>query len=232
MAHNWVRCAFSRRFFGLAGRTSLALALIVSLLTPARGSEGLTASERRGLERGELIVKTRDVEGYPWPEVRVYRWVEASPGEVMGAYVDFESQVGYLPHLAESRIVRRLSRNSFHVSYEYEVIGPNERHRVLAVVSRSPGGFQLTWELVTARYARRLSGQMRVEEASPGSIIEFANRVDPGFFGRLFGSPGTTVRRMRETVQALATYVEQLRAQRKEKLRALVLALRSMLDGP
>lgn len=232
MGHDRVPGELCRWFSGLAGTTGLALLLIVGQLTPAGACESLTGSERRGLEQGELIVKTKEVEDYPWPEVTVYRWVAASPEEVMGVYVDFDSQVGYLPQVAESRIVRQLSRNSFHVSYEYEVAGPNERHRVLAVVSRSPRGFLLTWDLVTARYARRLSGQMKVEEAASGSIIEYANRVDPGFFGRLLGSPDTTVRRMRETVQALAVHVEQLRAQQQEKLRALVLVLKSMLDEP
>ena len=206
--------------------------LISTRLSSASGGEGLTDSERRGIDQGELIVKTREVEGYPWPEVTVYRRIAASPEEVMAAYADFESQVGYLPNLVESRIVKRVSRTSFHVSYESEVTGPNERYTVQVALSRFPGGLQVTWDPVTARFARRLSGQMKVAAFGSGTLIEYAHRVDPGFFGVRLGSPGTTVRQLRETVHALATYVERLHIEQQEKLRALTHTLASMLGEP
>lgn len=211
---------------GLA--TSVGLAAVVGFLQLAPAVDALTGPEWRTLEQGELVVKTRAVEGYPWPEVTVYRLVAALPEEVMAVYADFESHVGYLPNLLESRVVKQESRNSFHVSYEYEVTGPNERYTVLAAVSRTPGGLQVTWDLVKARYARRLSGQMRVEPSSSGTFIEYRNRVDPGFLGSRFGTPEATVRQLQETVQALAAHVEWLRVEHPEKLSALVGALRSM----
>ena len=206
-----------------------ALVLVSAELAPARAGERLSESERQRLERGELIVKTRPVEGYPWPEVTVYGQIAASAAEVMAVYADFEGQAGYLPGLVESRIVKRLSPSSFHVSYEYEVAGPNERYTVLAEVSRSSGGFRTTWELVRARYARRLSGQVRVEASGSGALVEYTSRVDPGFFGVSLGSPETTVKQLRETVQALGARVERLRVQQPEKLGELTRALKFML---
>lgn len=216
-------------FPALAAGTGLVALLVSTQLSLAGGSESLTVAERRQLDQGELIVKMREVEGYPWPEVTVYRRVAASPEEVMAVYADFERQVEYLPKLVESRIVKRVSRNSFHVSYEYEVTGPNERYTVLAAVTRSPGGLQATWALVKGRYVRRLSGQMKVEALGSGALIEYTNRVDPGFFGVSLGSPKTTARQLRETVQALATYAERFRVERREKLKALIQALEFML---
>jgi len=150
----------------------------------------------------------------------------------MAVYADFESQRGYLPNLVQSRIVERLASNSFHVSYEYEVTGPNERYTVLVVVSRPPEGLRATWDLVKARYARRLSGQMQVAAFEAGALLEYTNRVDPGFFGVHLGSPETTVKQLRATVQALTTHVERLRVEHPEKLKAGVRALRAMLGEP
>lgn len=210
-------------------RFGAALLLASVRLAPAWGGEGLTDSDRLGLERGELIVKTREVEGYPWPEAMVYARVAASPEEVMAVYADFAGQARYLPKLVESRIVKRLSPSLFHVSYEYEVTGPNERYTVLTEVSRAPGGFRATWELVKARYARRLSGQVRVEASGAGALVEYTNRVDPGFLGARLGSPDTTVRQLRETVQALGVRVERLRVEQPDRLGELTRAFQSML---
>ena len=214
---------------GLGAGIGAALVLVSAELAPARAGERLIESERQRLERGELIVKTREREGYPWPEVTVYGQIAASAAEVMAVYADFEGQAEYLPGLVESRIVKRLSPNLFHVSYEYEVTGPNERYTVLAEVSRSPGGFRATWELVSARYARRLSGQVRVEAFGSGARVEYTNRVDRGFLGARLGSPDTTVRQLRETVQALGARVERLRVEQPDRLGELTRALQSML---
>lgn len=207
--------------------------LVLAQPSPERGDEGpLSDSDRWRLGLGEPVVKTREVEGYPWPEVTVYQRIAASPEEVMAVYADFNGQVGYLPNLVESRIVKRLSRNSFQVFYEYEVAGPNERYTVVTGVSRSSGGFRVAWDLVRARYARRLSGQMRVEAFDSGALMEYTNRVDPGFFGVRLGSPETTVRQLRETARALATHVERLRVEEPAKLATLTRALKAMLGEP
>ena len=223
-----IRCRFAR----LSAGAGLAVLLGSALPAPAAEPEAPTNGEWRQLDRAEVIVKTRSVPDYPWPEVTAYRRVSATPEEVAAVYADFESQAGYLPGLVESRIIRRLARNSFHVAYDYEVTGPNERYTVLATVNRAPGGYRVTWELVTARYARRLSGELRVETFGSGTLVEYTNRVDPGFFGVRLGSPETTVRQLKETVQALATHVERLRAGQPEILAARVQALRSMLGEP
>ena len=221
-----------RRFRGLATGIGLVALVVSAQLSPAGTSEGLSASEQEQLAQGEVIVKTRPVGGYPWPEVTVYRWVAASPEDVMAVYADFESQAQYLPDLVESRIVKRLSPNSLNISYEYEVTGPNERYTVMSTVSRTPGSLRVTWDLVTARYARRLSGHMKVEASDSGALIEYTNRVDPGFFGVRLGSAETTVSRVRETVEALAPHVERLRVEQQETLRGLTHALSAMLGEP
>jgi hypothetical protein len=221
-----------RRFPGLAARTGLLALLVCAPLAPAGGSEELTAQERHQVALGDLVVKTREVEDYPWPEVTVYRQVAASPEEVMAVYADFERHGDYLPNLVYSRIVERLASNTFQVSYEYKVAGPNERYTVLVVVRRARNGWQATWDLVKARYARRLSGQMKVAAFEAGTLLEYMNRVDPGFFGVHLGSPETTVRQLRATVQALTTHVERLRVEHPERLQAAVRALKAMLGAP
>ena len=208
-------------------------ALIAMLhLSPALAGGALTNAEGMRLEAGETVVKTRRVAGFPWPEATVYRRVAASPEEVMAVYADFEGQAGLLPNLVESRVLRRLSRHSFHVYYEYENAGPNERYMVETALDRTPGGYRASWQLVSARFTRRLSGHLSAELFGPGALITHVNRVDPGLLGVTLGDHQTIVRQMTESVEALTRYVERIRVEQPDRLRLLARALTTMLSGP
>lgn len=197
---------------------------------PAEPDRALTAAERERIDRGELAVRSRRVDGFPWPELIVYARVAAAPAEVMAVYADFDAQATYLPQMVRSRIVGRDGPTVWRVSYEYEVAGPNERHTVAVRLGREVGGYHATWNLVTARYARRLSGEVRVVEDLGGSLIRYVSRVDPGTLGVTLGSPESVEQRLRATVQALVHRVERLRSERSEDLAALVRALRLAMD--
>jgi hypothetical protein len=220
-------------------RFAVALALAGTVLGPAAAvlvgaaepDRALTDAERERIERGELVVRTRAVEGFPWPEVTVYARVAAAPAEVMAVYADFDAQATFLPEMVQSRIVERDGPTAWRVFYEYEVAGPNERYTVAVRLGRVAGGYQATWNLITARYARRLGGEMRVVENGDGSLVRYVSRVDPGTLGVTLGSPESVERRLRVTVQALARHVERLRTERPDALTALVRTLRLAMDG-
>lgn len=193
--------------------------------------ESLGDADWRRVERGEPVVVTRPVKGYPWPEVTVYRRVAASPEDVMAVYTDFEGQVRYLPELVTSRVVARLAPGTFQVFYEYEVSGPNERYTVAVAVARLAAGLEATWNLLSARYARRLSGRLHVEPFGTGALITYSSRVDPGTLGIHLGSPASVSRRLLATTEALAGEVERLRLREPETLAGLRQRLGVMLQG-
>ncbi len=126
--------------------------------------------------------------------------------------------------------MRRLGPNRFHVYYEYEVPGPNERYTVEVTVARTDAALRATWELIEARYARRLSGEVRAEPLGTETLVVYTNRVDPGRLGVLLGSPASVSRRLQATVQALAARVERLKSEEPEALSGLVRKLR-LIDG-
>jgi hypothetical protein len=198
---------------------------------PAHRPGPLTALEFERLRAGALVVKTADLPNFPWPEVTVYRRIAATPAQVMAVYVDFESQAAYMPGLATSRIVKREGPSLFHVFYEAEVTGPNERYTVAMSVARAARAFQATWHLLMARYARQLSGSLIVEPFDGGALLTYTNRVDPGILGVAFGTPESVSRRVQATIDALAARVEGLAAGQPTYLADLVSGLESIVDG-
>jgi hypothetical protein len=192
----------------------------------------LTAPELDRLRGSARVVRTERVPDFPWPEVTVYRRIRAAPEQVMGVYVDFGSQTMYMPGLVASRVVKRDGTGGFHVFYEYEVSGPNERYVVAITVARVERGFQASWDLLAARYARRLGGRLLVEPFDGGTLVTYTSRVDPGTLGTMFGTPESVGHRLEASIEALAARVEGLAAEQPRYLAHLVGGLASIVDGP
>lgn len=224
----------------MARSVSLAVGVAMLVVGPAVPSPGIAASavsERaeeeigRRVERGEVVETSRPVPEFPWPEFTVTRRVASSPLALMAVYADFDRQADYMPGMVTSRIVRRLAPNAFEVFYEYEVAGPNERYTVEVVVERDGPGLRARWRMLSARYARRLAGEMAVRALGSDAVVVYTTRVDPGTLGVAFGTPDGVARRLRATLDALGARVEQLASREPATLAALVERLNSMLGG-
>ena len=204
-------------------------ALVVAMLSAATAGavapEQLGAADQRRLERGETVVRERAVAGYPWPEVVVYRRSSAPPVAIMAVYADFGAHAQYLPGIVTSRMLGPEGPGASRVFYEHEVTGPNEVYTVVVRVTREGEGWHARWTLVTARYARRLEGGLRVVPRGEGSVLIYSSLVDPGTLGATFGTPATVAKQLVGSAEALAIRAERLVTAEPARLAALVDAL-------
>ena len=215
----------------MSWRAALAAVAFSATAACAATSPSLTDDDVRRLDRGETIVQRRTAEGFPWPEIVTYRRSAATPAAVMAVWVDFAAQSSWVPELVTSRVVARESTNVFRVFYEYEVTGPNEKYTVLTTVVRERDGWQARWRLVSARYARRLRGSLRVVPRGEGSLVIYTTAVDPGMLGIAFGTPETVATKLAATTEALARRAEHLAGNDPQRMADLVDALTAIV-GP
>jgi hypothetical protein len=201
----------------------------VSAAAPSLAAD-LDDDARRRLDRGETVVETRAVENFPWPEVVAMRRVAAAPVTVMAVYADFDGQARYMPEMVASRIVGRDGHAAFRVYYETEVPGPNEQYTLAITVHHAGDAYEARWSLISARYSRRLSGDVRVTPYDGGALVRFTSRVDPGKLGATLGSPDTAARRLRATVEALTAQVQKLATENPDRLRELTQTLSTFID--
>src|SRR6185436_18936824 len=138
-----------------------ALAALLCAVAPSVAAD-LDDDARRRLDRGETVVETRAIENFPWPEVVAMRRVAAAPMAVMAVYADFDGQARYMPEMVTSRIVGRDSPAAFRVYYEYEVPGPNEQYTLAISLHHTGDAYEARWSLISARYSKRLSGDVRM----------------------------------------------------------------------
>jgi len=179
------------------------------------------------VERGATVVRERTVDGWPWPEIVVYRRSAAPAAAIMAVYADFEAQSSFIPGIVTSRVLGHDSANATRVFYESEVTGPNEQYTVVTTVTNEGNAWLARWTLVSARYARRLEGSLRVVPRGTGSLVVYSSLVDPGRVAATVGTPATVATRLTQTAEALTARTERLATAEPKRLAALVDALRS-----
>jgi hypothetical protein len=213
----------------MSWRAALAAVVLWATVVCAATPTPLGDDDARRIDQGETVVHQRDVDGFAWPEVVVYRRSSAAPVALMALFADFAGQASWVPAVVESRVVGRESSNAFRVFYEYEVIGPNERYTVIITLTRERDVWVAQWTLVSARYARRIEGSLRIAPRAGGSLVTYTQVVDPGTLGATFGSPATLAAKVVATAEALTARTERLAASEPQQLATLVATLTALV---
>lgn len=191
----------------------------------------LTPSQQAEVKRGVQVLITEDIEGKPWPKVKVYRVIDAAPEEVMAVFCDFSNAKSFVPKLLKSEISNKISPTVVEVDYGVDVpILPDEFYTVRnSIKSTGKDTYQVDWKLLRAVQTKDSVGSMRVEPLGEGqSLMAYHNLVVPGssMAGLLRGK---AIEQMRETVQAIGEHAESQKSKNPDGLKKQVAALRSAL---
>jgi hypothetical protein len=86
----------------------------------------LTPSQRADLMAGKLVLVTKDVDGYPWPEITIYRTVNSTAEEAMAVTFDYELRPKFTADLSYAKISKVIDARTDEVDYimQIPVIGP------------------------------------------------------------------------------------------------------------
>jgi hypothetical protein len=100
---------------------------------------------------------------------------------------------------------------------------------VVTTLTRERDAWVAQWTLVSARYARRIEGSLRVAPRAGGSLVTYTQVVDPGALGATFGSPATLAAKVVATVEALTARTERLAVSEPQQLASLVATLTALV---
>ncbi len=210
----------------------LFLILCSPVLMAAPTIEDLDAKQIEEVARGGQVVVLQEVEGNPWPKVRIYQRINAKPDEVAAVFCDYRNAKSYVPKLIKSEVSKQISPCVAEVDYGIDVpILPDEFYTARnTLTSGDDGGYLVTWSLVRALQTKASEGNLRIERWKDGAIIRYTNLVTPssGMAGLL---KSTAIDQMRNTVKSIVARVEKQKSENpeglKENLRNLESALKS-----
>lgn len=201
----------------------------------------LTAAEAAEVGQGHVVVVERDVEGTPWPRVRLYRFIDAAPEQSAAMFADYEHQRDYNADLKESTVARRLDSARAEVLYRYAsnvAFVTDVTYTVLDRISRdSTGSYAIEWRLVSGSKVKHVEGSARFASwtnpvtGQRGTLLTYDNYVVPSFrFASLGFVRAKAIAAMSHAVDAIAMEVQRERTADSPRLERQVAALRSALS--
>lgn len=194
--------------------------------------DDLNREQRKNLKNGELIVLEQDIPGKPWPRVRIYKQIQATPEEVAAVFFDYDQAKTYIPDVLESKVSKKITPCLKEVDYAVDVpILADEAYTALNELKATDGGYQVSWSLLRALQTKAAEGNMLIEPFEGGtSVIRYTNLVTPSSgMAKLLRGPAMS--RMQKTVLAIGEKVEKQKSSHTTELASQVARLREALES-
>ena len=225
---------------GLRRCLTLLLYLVLAHPAGAQWPAALPASDTGEISRGRVVMIQRDVEGTPWPRVRLHRFIDATPEQSIAMLADYAHRRTYLADLKEVRIERQLDSGRIEVFFRYASnvpLVPDVSYTLVDRLHRDrDGSYSIGWTLRSGKRVKRIDGNARFSRwTNPatgrvGTLLTYDNYVVPDF---RFASVGVVrhkaIAAMGVAVEAIAVEVERELAHDAPLLERQVAALRVAL---
>lgn len=142
--------------------------------------DDLTQSQQSELAAGKLVVNSEEIEGAPWPRLKVYAKVDAPVESVEEVFRDYKGAATYIPGLKSAEVLSQPHKNIYEVRYTSSLpLAGETRSTVRNTYTREGKALVVKWELIEADMAEESTGELRVEPNGKGSILRYTNFVRP-----------------------------------------------------
>lgn len=176
-------------------------------------AKDLTLEELSTVIKGELLVKTREIEGSAWPEITVYSFVQGTNAlEAMGLFSALDYQKEYVPNILKSKPVKHISAVEVLTEYEMDVPFPlsNAHYTHGSVVHQYGDDYELTWYKVTSTSTEEVKGSAYFSSHSGGALFRYRSYIKPkSIFGSLVKK--IMLKDVKNTILAIRSHMEKLK---------------------
>ncbi len=173
----------------------------------------LSAADQKKVQSGGQVMVTDALDGYPWPRVRVYQAVKATPHEVIAVFTDYNRGSEFVPNCLKSKISKEVSPLVTEVDYVIDVpIMADEAYTVRDTISKGGGdSLKVAWKVLKATSILESEGSIYAEPlGADGSVIRYTNLVKPSSAAAPL-LKGVAISQMKDTVNAIVQEVEKLK---------------------
>jgi hypothetical protein len=169
----------------------------------------LSSQDRTKLEGGQSVMTTIEKPGATWPEVRIYRKVQATPEGVTDLFLDYENAGSFIHNLKSAVVENEPDGNTKDVRYTVKLpVLFTINYLVRNRYEKTPEGYTVHWNLLESLLAKSAVGKLRVEPHGDVAVICYANHVEPAT-SLVAGLRSHAIKEASNTVDAIVKEAER-----------------------
>lgn len=192
---------------------ALWLALVVALSSPLARADiksEVPAYAQDELAAGQVVVKSEDVPGAPWPRLILYQVVDAPPQVLIDLLNDYDAAPSYTPNLISAKVLTTNPDGSKDIEYTVKVpILQKISYTVHNTYKRKGNSYSVDWNLIRSPLAKTSTGSIRIEPyGKDKTLLSYTNFVVP-ITNLVAGLKGDALKSAKETVSAIKAEAER-----------------------
>lgn len=188
----------------------LTTLLIITPTTHGSIIGELTQSQLKTLNQGKEVLITKDI-GKTWPEVIIYKKVNANADILKDLFIDYENAHTYIPSLKSAKIENTPNKGVKDVRYIVKLpIILSISYLVRNKYEKTELGHKISWDLLESAIVNSAQGSLRIEPLGLNeSIICYRTHIEPAttLVSKL---KGHAIKEASLTVEAIVTKAESL----------------------
>lgn len=167
-------------------------------------------SQRDELAEGQTVVRSTDIPGLPWPQLSLYRVVNAPPSVVADLFTDYNAAPSYTPGLLNAQVVSTNPDGTKDVRYTVKVpVIQRTSYMVRNTYRKQGSNYTVSWKLLQSPLAKQSDGSLRIEPYDGNrTLLCYTNLCVP-ITNLVSGLKNQALVEAKNTVLALATEAER-----------------------
>ncbi len=160
---------------------------------------------------GQIVVKSKNVAGAPWPQLSLYQVVDAPPAVLKALFNDYGSAPSYTPNLISAKVLTSNADGSKDVQYTTKVpILGKISYTVRNSYITNGNSYEVDWTLLKSPLAKSSDGSLRIEPYGQNqTLLCYTNLCVPitslpGVKDAALGEAKTTVRAIKAEAEKRA----------------------------
>lgn len=142
----------------------------------------LNQNDYKRIDDGEYLFKTKEVKGLPWPQITVYKTIEATSLESVAVFYALEHQPSYIPNLIKAKVVKQRVPTEADVQYELEMPWPLSNGKYIhghKLEQKETSTYKVSWWLVKSNTAKKVNGSATFYPYKGKTLLKYDSLVVP-----------------------------------------------------
>lgn len=184
--------------------------LLLGAIVQADIVKEVPKSQRDDLAEGQTVVKSKDIAGVPWPQLSLYRVVNAPPSVVIDLFTDYGSAPSFTPGLLSAQVIASNPDGTKDVRYTVKVpVIQKTSYTVRNTYQQSGDSYTVSWKLLQSPLAKQSDGSLRIEPYDGDRTLMCYTNLCVPITNLVSGLKNQALVEAKNTVLAIATEAER-----------------------